>query len=155
VLALPFVAIIAAGNGGLDAAFGGIADAPVRLSIAAFGPGLVAILLFYRGLAGTTASNATLAEFMYPVAALTGNWAFLGVMISPAQLLGLLLVLATIVMLGWLSTSTATRPPTPAPALIVRPDPLIAGIQSGKPLSHPTLTSCPVRRRLCSRSTAG
>jgi drug/metabolite transporter (DMT)-like permease len=155
VLALPFVAIFAAGSGGLDESLDGIADAPIRITMAALGPGLAAVLLFYRGLGGTKASHATLAEFMYPVAALAGNWAVLGVMISATQMLGLLLVLTTLVALAWLSPSTSDEQMTPVPAIVAVTDLSSVRALASARRSRFTNGSCPVRRRWCSRTVSG
>jgi hypothetical protein len=92
---------------------------------------------------------------MYPVAALAGNWVVLGVVISPAQLLGLLLVLATLVVLAWTSASTTNSDPPPATTLDTRPIPSATHIQPRWHVSGPTPASCPMQRRFCSRSAAG
>jgi len=155
LLALPFVAVFAAGNGGLGESIGGIADAPIRITIAALGPGLAAVLLFYRGLGGTLASHATLAEFMYPVAALAGNWAVLGIMISLTQLLGLLLVLTTLVTLGWISSSTSDMHPTTETATVTVIDVSSPTTHASARRLRSTQRSCPVRRRLCVRTPSG
>jgi drug/metabolite transporter (DMT)-like permease len=73
----------------------------VRIGASALIPGLIAILLFYRGLRGTKACYAVLAEFMYPTAALVGNWIVLGAMITPLQGFGCLLLIATVLLLAW------------------------------------------------------
>lgn len=104
LLALPFLLVVALFNGGVGESFAGIVASPVRLMAAAFIPGLVAVLLFYRGLGGTKASYAVLAEFMYPAAALVGNWMVLGAVITPLQALGCLLLLAIILILAWAPT---------------------------------------------------
>ena len=58
-------------------------------------PGLVALLLYYRGLSGTKASYATLAEISFPASAVVLNWAFLGVAVSTNQILGFALLAAS------------------------------------------------------------
>jgi drug/metabolite transporter (DMT)-like permease len=116
LLAIPFLTVVAAGHGSLDESLTGLAATPLRIAAAALVPGLVAVLLFYRGLNGTQASHATLAEFMYPAAALAGNWVVLGVIITLMQLLGLLLVLTTLILLAWLASDKENAAPFPAPA---------------------------------------
>ncbi len=101
LLALPVLLVVALFNGVVGESFAGIVASPVRLMAAAFIPGLVAVLLFYRGLENTKASYAVLAEFMYPAAALVGNWMVLGTIITPLQALGCILLLATIFILAW------------------------------------------------------
>ncbi len=148
LLALPLVAAVAAGSGGLEQAVSGIAAAPVRITVAALGPGLVAVLLFYRGLEGTKASHATLAEFMYPVAALAGNWLVLDIMISMPQMLGLLLILITLVLLGWLASPSSDAETVPATTHTPT-----SGADTAK---HRLRTIAnPARRRFCPRTASG
>lgn len=156
LLAIPFVAVIASGRGGLDESLGGLADSPVRIGVAALGPGLLAVLLFYRGLEGTKASHATLAEFMYPVSALVGNWAVLGIMISVTQLLGLLLVLTAVVALARLSSSNKEddTPAIPAIQLSTTGGPSL-DIHNGERSARRKREVCPVRMRFCSRFVSG
>ncbi len=98
-IALPFVAVVAIYNGSIDQTVSGISSSPVQLLGAAFIPGLIGMLLFYRGLSGTRASYAVLAEFTYPAAAIVGNWMILGTTIAPLQGLGCLILLAAIFVL--------------------------------------------------------
>ncbi len=155
LLALPFVTAFAIGNGGLGASIRGLGDAPVRLTIVALGPGLVAVLLFYRGLRGTRASHATLAEFTYPVSALVGNWLVLDILISLTQVLGLMLILATLALLAWHSPSTADVHPSTAIATTASTNLVDSRSQLGKRLPRLTLINQPVRSRFCTRQTPG
>lgn len=107
-LALPFLAGVAIFNGTAGQAFTGIGDAPIRLLSAALIPGLLAILLFYRGLSGTNASYACLAEFSYPAAAIIGNWMVLGTTMAPIQVLGFAILLSAILILVLRSAGTQT-----------------------------------------------
>jgi drug/metabolite transporter (DMT)-like permease len=123
LIALPFLWIVSLPDGAAGEAFGGLSASPARLGASALIPGLVAVLLFYRGLRGTTASYAVLAEFMYPAAALVGNWMVLGTLISPLQALGCLLLITTVLVLSWNPTRTslsrmARTEPTPAESAI-------------------------------------
>jgi drug/metabolite transporter (DMT)-like permease len=99
--ALPFLWAVALRDGAVGEAFNGLSTSPAQLGAAALVPGLVAVLLFYRGLRDTQASYAVLAEFMYPAAALAGNWMLLGTLITPLQGLGCLLLIGTILVLSW------------------------------------------------------
>lgn len=113
--ALPFLWIVAFTQGEAGGALSGIAASPLRIGASALVPGLLAMLLFYRGLRESKACHAVLAEFMYPTAALIGNWLVLGTFISPLQGLGCLLLVASILIVTW-------RPsPAPAPALVPTP----------------------------------
>ena len=59
-------------------------------------PGLAALLLYYRGLRGTPASLAAIAELCFPATAALLNWVFLGARLAPLQALGFLLLWAVI-----------------------------------------------------------
>jgi drug/metabolite transporter (DMT)-like permease len=68
-------------------------------------PGLLALLLYYRALAKTPASLATIAEMAYPVAATLiaagpAPWGF-GQPLYPAQIVGTVLLLGVIGLLGF------------------------------------------------------
>jgi drug/metabolite transporter (DMT)-like permease len=55
-------------------------------------PGLLSLLLYYRGLSNTKASYATLAELAFPAAGITLNWVFLGQTFTAGQLAGFVLI---------------------------------------------------------------
>jgi DME family drug/metabolite transporter len=73
----------------------GWGDAPRIIALALI-PGLIALLLYYRGLARTTASTATLAELSYPAAALILNALAFGVHLGAVQVVGLVILVATV-----------------------------------------------------------
>ena len=50
--------------------------------------GFVSLFIYYRGLATTKASIATIAELAFPFAAVVVNWIFLNAKLSPGQILG-------------------------------------------------------------------
>ena len=114
LFALPFVALVGLPQGSLHGSVSGLLAHPVQLGASALAPGLLAMLLFYRGLRGSKASHAVLAEFMYPVAALVGNWIVLGTLITPLQGVGCLLLVGTVFVLSW--NPTAHVAPRPAHA---------------------------------------
>src|SRR3712207_8383002 len=64
-----------------------------------------------RGLSGTKASYATLAEISFPASAVILNWVFLGVTVTANQLAGFGLLWAAILALGYLNALD----PLPAP----------------------------------------
>lgn len=74
-------------------------DAPV-VAVLALVPGLLALVLFYRGLRSTPASRATLAELAFPFTAALVGVAFLGAELSGSQWLGLGLLAATVTLLA-------------------------------------------------------
>jgi drug/metabolite transporter (DMT)-like permease len=67
-------------------------------------PGLLAMLLYYRGLRATTASVASLCELTFPVTAVVANWLILDVQLSGIQLLGAAILVAAVTVLAWLHT---------------------------------------------------
>ena len=86
-------------------------------------PGLFALLLYYRALAKTPASLATIAEMAFPVAATLiaagpPPWGFQQP-IYPAQIIGTVLLLGVILFLGW--TKEKTPPVTQAAPLELAP----------------------------------
>jgi drug/metabolite transporter (DMT)-like permease len=112
LLAVPLLAGIVVAQssvGGLGAAF---ASEPGRVVLLAVIPGLLALLLYYRGLTGTRASYATLAELAFPATAVVLNWTFLGVGVSPNQVLGFVLLWGAVFVLGYLNA----RAPAPDPS---------------------------------------
>jgi drug/metabolite transporter (DMT)-like permease len=60
----------------------------VSLTWLALVPGFAALMLYYRGLKHTPASQATLAELAFPATASLLNWLVLGATASPVQILG-------------------------------------------------------------------
>jgi drug/metabolite transporter (DMT)-like permease len=70
-----------------------------RLLVIAIGPGLVAMLLYYRGLSVTPAPVATLAELAFPATALIANYVYLGTTISGMQWAGFAILWISITLL--------------------------------------------------------
>lgn len=70
------------------------------LMLLALIPGLLALWLYYRGLASTAASRATLAELAFPVTAALVGVLFLGSTVTTSQWVGLAIVAASVVGLG-------------------------------------------------------
>ena len=61
--------------------------------------GFFALLIYYYGLRHTKASVATLMELGYPLAITVVNWKFLGIALSFWQIIGALVLLASVTML--------------------------------------------------------
>lgn len=61
--------------------------------------GFVSLLIYYYGLRYTKASVATLMELGYPLAAIFINWKFLGITLSVWQIVGALVLLASVTVL--------------------------------------------------------
>lgn len=64
----------------------------------AFISGFLPIWIYYRGLKTTPAAVATLCELTFPVLAIVLNWLFLGAALQAVQVLGAILILASIAL---------------------------------------------------------
>jgi drug/metabolite transporter (DMT)-like permease len=112
LLAAPLLVVIVViqdAVGGLGSAF---ASEPGRVILLALIPGLLGLLLYYRGLTGTRASYATLAELAFPATAVVLNWTFLGVGVSANQVLGFVLLWGAVFVLGYLNAKSPTPDPS-------------------------------------------
>jgi drug/metabolite transporter (DMT)-like permease len=112
LLAVPLLVGIVVAQGSVGGLAAGFASEPGRVILLALIPGLLALLLYYRGLTGTRASYATLAELAFPATAVVLNWTFLGVGVSPNQVLGFVLLWGAVFMLGYLNA----KAPAPDPS---------------------------------------
>src|ERR687898_3565020 len=112
LLAVPLLAGIVVAQGSVGGLGTGFASEPGRVILLALIPGLLALLLYYRGLSGTRASYATLAELAFPATAVVLNWTFLGVGVSANQVLGFVLLWGAVFMLGYLNA----KAPAPDPS---------------------------------------
>jgi drug/metabolite transporter (DMT)-like permease len=112
LLAVPLLAGIVVAQGAIGGLGSGFAAAPGRVVLLALIPGLLALLLYYRGLTGTRASYATLAELAFPATAVVLNWTFLGVGVSANQVLGFVLLWGAVFVLGYLNA----KAPAPDPS---------------------------------------
>lgn len=111
-LALPLLAVIAGFEGVLAPPAAAHGEDFLRIVVIALVPGLIAMLLYYRGLRDTPASVATFAELAWPATAVIFNRIFLGATLSAVQLAGVLVLWATIALLHRLPVGLAE----PAPA---------------------------------------
>lgn len=106
---LPAAALIAAGQG-VPLSFSPLTTRNVvLLLVLALVPGLLALTLYYRGLARTPASRATLAELAFPVTAAAVGVGVLGARLTWSQWLGFVMVLTAITTLS-LHERAAKRP---------------------------------------------
>lgn len=76
----------------------------LALALLAFVPGLLAMLLYYRGLRQTPASAATLAELAFPLTAIAVNYLAFGSTLAGTQWFGMAVLLASITTMGLAST---------------------------------------------------
>ena len=113
LLAVPLLAGIVAVQGSLGGAGAGFLSEPGRVVLLALIPGLLALLLYYRGLTGTKASYATLAELAFPATAVVLNWAFLGVGVTANQVVGFVLLWGAVFILGYLNAKSPAPEPPP------------------------------------------
>jgi drug/metabolite transporter (DMT)-like permease len=93
-------------------------SAPVpfaRLIAMALIPGLAALILYYKGLKSTIAPVASIAELAFPVTTVVTNWVFLGAHLSHSQIVGGILLVASIT--GFTCGNTGDR------SLVVSPAP--------------------------------
>ena len=75
-------------------------DAAVNIALLAFLPGLLALVLYYRGLSHTPASRATLAELAFPLTAAVVGVAALGARPELSQWVGFVVLLGAVVGLA-------------------------------------------------------
>ena len=92
------IALGATGDG--SAYFHMNAKAVLALVLLALVPGLLSLLVYYRGLRGTPASAATLGELTFPVTALVLDYLAFGTTLSDTQWVGLAVLVATITSMG-------------------------------------------------------
>ncbi len=80
----------------------------LALLLLALIPGLLGLLLYYRGLQETPASAATLAELAFPISAITINYLAFETTLVTSQWVGVFILSATIAAMG-LACSRGTR----------------------------------------------
>ncbi len=114
LMALPLLLVWAALTvpGLADAIVGGLERPEVarNLFLLALFPGLVGLLVYYRGLRSTPASYATLAELAYPATGVALNWLILGQPLTPLQGFGAALVVLAILFMNRSGTAVRERP---------------------------------------------
>jgi drug/metabolite transporter (DMT)-like permease len=108
--ALPALLVLMLVLGG-PAAFGSyrLSDTPLYLAIALI-PGLFPMLLYYRGLASTPASLATLAELAFPITGILVNLFF----VTPPQTISTWQVAGIVILTGALIALDLTNAKRPA-----------------------------------------
>jgi drug/metabolite transporter (DMT)-like permease len=116
VVAVPLLAVIAASHGALGTPVSGQLDW-LRLLLLAIVPGLLGLLLYYRGLERTPASIATFAELAFPATALAVNYLVLGATIDATQIIGFCVLWITIALLHRVPVrlGSGRRDPQPVP----------------------------------------
>lgn len=99
-LALPALAILVLLSGQGLGPGPAAADDWGRFLLLALVPGLLGMLLYYKGLQGTRASIATLAELAFPLSAVVLNWWLLGAALTLSQMVGGALLVGAILRLN-------------------------------------------------------
>jgi drug/metabolite transporter (DMT)-like permease len=107
LLALPFIAIVAAARGEVENGLSGIAEHPIPLFYLAIVPGLAGMACFYWGLGRARASLASLAELATTAVALLLNRIFLGTEIDAVQMIGFVVLSTAVTSFGCLSVISA------------------------------------------------
>lgn len=99
ILALPLLLAITFTEGQSWNWPGGAYDTSMvllNLLLQALLPGLLSLLLYYKGLSAIKASYATLAELSFPLVGVLLNWAAFGQMITLPQFVGFMLIWITL-----------------------------------------------------------
>lgn len=99
LLALPLLSIVLLASGdhwALNSSSGELTIIAVNLLFQAFFPGLLSMLLYYKGLSSTKAFFATLAELAFPAVGVCMNWLVFGQKLTIGQLLGFILIWLTL-----------------------------------------------------------
>lgn len=85
---------------GLSESVSAMASSFGSLLLLALIPGLLALLVYYRGLRATPASAASIGELAFPLAAITLNFVAFGAVLTATQWLGVGLLSGTILLMG-------------------------------------------------------
>ncbi|MCM3745795.1 DMT family transporter [Paenibacillus pasadenensis] len=110
MLAIPLLGIIllASGDSWKPLEGGGAtAILLVNLLFQAFIPGLLSMLLYYKGLSSTKASLATLAELAFPAVGVLINWLVFDQVLTSGQIAGFILIWTVLVLLSRSSAKPA------------------------------------------------
>lgn len=122
---LPVALAILPLGGGAAAATGLGGGDVLGLFLLALVPGLLGLTIYYRGLRGTAASSATLAELAFPLSSVLVNYLAFGEALDGSQWAGLALLAATMLVM-----STAHRQGPEGVGVAVEPSTETAGAAS-------------------------
>ncbi|MBT2290792.1 DMT family transporter [Paenibacillus albidus] len=95
IMALPLLFVITALEGApwqMTGGFGASAAVAINLLLQALLPGLLSMLLYYKGLSTTKASFATLAELSFPMTGVVINWIVFNQLVTIPQIIGFALI---------------------------------------------------------------
>ncbi|BFT75656.1 DMT family transporter [Paenibacillus sp. P36] len=99
LLAIPLLTVVLVASGDawhLTGTSGGLILIAVNLLFQAFFPGLLSMLLYYKGLTSTKAFFATLAELAFPAVGVCVNWLVFGQKLTVGQLAGFIVIWLTL-----------------------------------------------------------
>ncbi|MGF7048204.1 drug/metabolite transporter (DMT)-like permease [Paenibacillus sp. DS2015] len=108
ILALPLLLAITWGEGGvwnLPTGSSAIVGVSLNLLGQALLPGLLSLLVYYKGLTTTKASVATFAELSFPMVGVLMNWIVFHEIITSAQIFGFVLIWAALFVISRQSQS--------------------------------------------------
>lgn len=95
ILALPLLFVITSMEGApwqMSGGVSGSAAVAINLLLQALLPGLLSMLLYYKGLNTTKASVATLAELSFPMTGILINWVVYQQLVTLPQIVGFALI---------------------------------------------------------------
>jgi drug/metabolite transporter (DMT)-like permease len=72
-------------------------------------PGLVALVLYYKGLQSTIASMASIGELAFPVTAVAANWFLLDARLTRSQFVGGAILVSSVTALTYLDSREKSR----------------------------------------------
>nr|WP_127456851.1 DMT family transporter [Paenibacillus anseongense] len=99
LLAIPLLTVVLVASGDawhVTGTSGGLILIAVNLLFQAFFPGLLSMLLYYKGLTSTKAFFATLAELAFPAVGVCVNWLVFGQKLTVGQLAGFIVIWLTL-----------------------------------------------------------
>lgn len=99
LLAIPLLTVVLIASGDawhVSGTSGALTLIAVNLLFQAFFPGLLSMLLYYKGLTSTKAFFATLAELAFPAVGVCVNWLVFGQKLTVGQLAGFIVIWLTL-----------------------------------------------------------
>ncbi|MNE63766.1 EamA-like transporter family protein [compost metagenome] len=109
ILALPLLMAFTWNEGAawtLPTEAGPLSLVSINLLAQALLPGLLSLLVYYKGLTTTKASVATLAELSFPMVGVLVNWIVLGQIVTVAQICGFILIWCALFVISRQSESS-------------------------------------------------
>ncbi|KGE17889.1 multidrug transporter [Paenibacillus wynnii] len=113
IMALPLLFIITTMEDApwqIHGGYGASAAIAINLLLQALLPGLLSMLLYYKGLSTTKASFATLAELSFPMTAIIINWIVFKQHVTLPQIIGFSLIWTALFFISSQQSKTANTP---------------------------------------------